>query len=271
MNGTPVPNGATKRFKWLVSLEDKNGFHFCAGTLIGEDRIATAEHCLGENKNNPKPWYAVFNKTTEDDKGGIKRKLLHYFTPKNSGQLLGREDEPFKANLSDYAEVVFEKKTPSGISPIKKCSKSLGREIKNGTWVKAVGWGDEGETKENDSKKLNEVDLNLAKTVNWTTGSRNYIYTDTVDDGVVKTHCGGDSGGPLLLNQNAGTTFCLLGTVAGTYCEVETLHDKKDCEKTLRDVCEGGAKPTHINNDQDKAYYNYVPEMTTIQNSKKDL
>merc|ERR1712126_326239 len=61
-------------------------------------------------------------------------------------------------------------------------------------------------------KKLNEVDLELALT-----GSRNFIFTNNVYDGVGKITCRGDSGGPLLLKQNEAATFCLLGTVAGSY------------------------------------------------------
>jgi len=247
--GTPVPNGASSRFEWLVSLENKNGQHFCAGTYIGNNRIATAEHCMVLNE--PKPWYAVFNKTTEDDQGGIRKRLSHYFTPGNAPMFPG----PFNPNKSDYAEAVFEEEAPSGISPIEICPKSL--QLQNGTSVKAVGWGDEG--KKNDSKNLNEVDLELALT-----GSRNFIFTNTVYDGVGKTTCRGDSGGPLLLKQNEAATFCLLGTVAGSYGG-DNLLDK---------LCRGleDYDQNQIDNEIHKAFWNFVPEKTsTLQNSKNEL
>jgi len=85
--------------------------------------------------------------------------------------------------------------------------------------------------------------------------------------GLIKNHCGGDSGGPLLLKQNESTTFCLLGTVAGL------LHmNKEEGEINMVHVCDGGSPRGRITNEKDLGYYNFVPKMTReIQNLPKDL
>ncbi len=32
-------------YPWVVALEDRTGFQFCAGTLIGTTKVLTAAHC----------------------------------------------------------------------------------------------------------------------------------------------------------------------------------------------------------------------------------
>ena len=34
-------------WNWIVSLQSDSGFHFCGGTILNENWVITASHCLG--------------------------------------------------------------------------------------------------------------------------------------------------------------------------------------------------------------------------------
>ena len=38
---------ADHSWNWIVSLQTDSGFHFCGGTILNENWVITASHCLG--------------------------------------------------------------------------------------------------------------------------------------------------------------------------------------------------------------------------------
>ena len=186
----------TKEYPWIVQIvriknansNTKYKWPLCTGTLISQDRIATAKHCLDKYQN----FEVEFFKKTNSDRGRFQRKIKYYQIPKSPTD-------------SDYAEAVLDRPVVEP-APIDICQK---RPKVNEKGL-ALGWG--------------WVDYNTEATylgrawleiINYP-GSGPWFYTRVrygKDNTTIKDACPGDSGGPILSQQNK--KFCIFGTVQG--------------------------------------------------------
>jgi len=180
--GWAVVKDGTKEYPWIVRIaawiknantNTKYRFPLCTGTLISQDRIATAKHCLDEYEN----FEVEFFKKTSSDGGRFQRKIKYYQIPKSSID-------------SDYAEAVLDRPVVEPV-PIDICQK---RPKVNEKGL-ALGWG--WVDYKTPATYLGRAWLDI---INYP-GSGPWFHTRVLygkDNNTIKDPCGGDSGGPLL-------------------------------------------------------------------------
>ena len=205
----------TKEYPWIVRIvawiknansNTKYKRPLCTGTLISQDRIATAKHCLNKFDNLE----VQFFKKTSSDGGRFQRKIKYYQIPKSS--IRSDSSPPWAPPTSDYAEAVLDRPVVEP-APIDICQK---RPKVNEKGL-AVGWG-YVDLKSTEATYLGRAWLEI---INYP-GSGPWFQTRVgygKDNNTIKDPCGGDSGGPLLserpLFSQRNKKFCIFGTVYG--------------------------------------------------------
>merc|ERR1711962_1735880 len=120
----------TKEYPWIVRIvawiknTNSNTKHkrpLCTGTLISQDRIATAKHCLNKFEN----FEVEFFKKLSSDSGRFQRKIKYYQIPDSSIN-------------SDYAEAVLDRPVVEP-APIDICQKRP-KVNERGWHLDGVGW-----------------------------------------------------------------------------------------------------------------------------------
>ena len=73
VGGVVVPEDEKNKLQWIVSLRDDSGFHFCGGTLIREDVILTAAHCVKkkEDQSTSQSWRMTCDGVVATSKAGV--------------------------------------------------------------------------------------------------------------------------------------------------------------------------------------------------------
>ncbi len=179
-------------FPWIVSLQDKEGWAYCGGSLIDKKWVLTAAHCV---KKVPDLVIVGLYQMTNETGAEVHA----------PGRIIVHPGKKYFSNDYDYA--LIELKESSAITPVEINS----QEIQIPTDPKApkvmstvAGWGtlrSNGETPD----ILNKVDVPL-----WPSESCNKIYSPfgyDVSDRMLcagleaggKDSCQGDSGGPLII------------------------------------------------------------------------
>jgi len=196
--GWAAVKDGTKEYPWIVRIvawtkntnsNTKYKRPLCTGTLISQDRIATAKHCLNKFEN----FEVEFFKKLSSDSGRFQRKIKYYQIPKSSIN-------------SDYAEAVLDRPVVEP-APIDICQK---RPKVNEKGL-AVGWG-WVDLKSTEATYLGRAWLEI---INYP-GSGPWFKTRVrygKDNNTIKGTCPGDSGGPILSQRNK--KFCIFGTVYG--------------------------------------------------------
>ena len=193
----------TKEYPWIVRIvawikntnsNTKYKRPLCTGTLISQDRIATAKHCLNKFEN----FEVEFFKKLSSDSGRFQRKIKYYQIPDSSIN-------------SDYAEAVLDRPVVEP-APIDICQK---RPKVNEKGL-ALGWG--WVDYKTPATYLGRAWLEI---INYP-GSGPWFHTRVrygKDNNTIKDPCGGDSGGPLLsqrpLFSQRNKKFCIFGTLYG--------------------------------------------------------
>jgi len=178
------------RYPYSITLQNSGG-HFCGGSLIGNDVVLTAAHCMGGS-------FSVRIGSDDVDKGeliGTRRVVKH---PK------------YSSSTDEYdMALVFLKESTSLDMPLVRVNDESSYPSK-GAIVVAMGWGDmDGGDNQRLPDNLREVDLEVIdnkQCENYKIGGESYkgwIYDSmlcTYTKG--KDACQGDSGGPLVVRTN---------------------------------------------------------------------
>ncbi len=217
-------------YPWIVSLKGSGGDHFCGGSLIDKEWVMTAAHCVeDETASGMSVVVGEFNivKTdTGEQKRNVSRIILH---PQYNQ---GAESNNDIALLKLASPV-----SNAAVTPI---IPSIMKDIKAGSALTVMGWGNQSTTGEEFPNRLFQVEVPLVTNqqcsdnyaVESTTITENMLCAGLKQGG--KDSCQGDSGGPLLYQLN-GTwqqvgvvsfgVGCALPDFPGVYARVEKYND----------------------------------------------
>ena len=206
VGGTQVdPACPNCKYDFMVSLQSSGwwGGHFCGGSLVREDWVVTAAHCVqGESPSNLDVVIGLHNVngTTGSQTRSVDQIIIH---PSYSGNSLN----------NDYA--LLHLSSPiTDFEPIKLCTDTNHDE--EPVMSTTMGWGATS-SGGNSSNLLLEVDVPIDDSCG------NYSNSDITNNMVCagdgnggEDSCQGDSGGPLIMTNSDGE-YELIGIVSWGY------------------------------------------------------
>uniref|UniRef100_A0A1I8NW71 Peptidase S1 domain-containing protein n=1 Tax=Stomoxys calcitrans TaxID=35570 RepID=A0A1I8NW71_STOCA len=219
-----------EKHPYQVSLQTTSGSHFCGGSIINEDIIVTAAHCM---QSYTASQFKVRLGSTEYNKGGelVAVKAFRYHEGYNS-----------KTMVNDIAVIKL-------ATPVKESSKiryiALAEKTPaTGTHAVVTGWGTKCYlTCVSLPKTLQEVEVDIVDEK--ACASSEYKYGSEIKPTMVcayavdKDACQGDSGGPLvaegkLVGVVSWGYGCARSGYPGVYADVPSL--RTWVEKTAKEL-----------------------------------
>lgn len=183
-------------YNFMASLQLRNGFHFCGGTVLNERFILTAGHCLKDLDTDQIQVVLGRNhlRTTDGEIFFVERFITHpdYTHP--------------SSNLISYDVALIELETPINLAALNITPISLASSdtaFPAGIELEITGWG---RTSFGGTASDQLLTANVKKTADrdcaaeYPTGHNYTVMCAGVSGGTQST-CNGDSGGPLFLNE----------------------------------------------------------------------
>ncbi|KAG2784175.1 hypothetical protein PC129_g562 [Phytophthora cactorum] len=176
----------------------EDGESFCGGTLVSPIHVLTSSQCTAKNIR----WASIGSHYLNGAKDGEQIKVASVMNHPN-----------FSVNI-DFSDdfALLELETVSSFKPVKLAAAD-DSDFKAGATATAIGWGLTGENGVM-SKELRSVDLTLIS-------DKECAQLTTIDDsmmcvgGVISEGaCGGDTGGPLVVESADGGQDELVGVVS---------------------------------------------------------
>jgi len=185
---TPIVNGQEIRKRSSLSrsvvaiVSDRNeGQALCTGTLITQDAVLTAAHCVDEDPHSIR---IGFSNNLKDGRGQIFRDVTHF------SQHPKWKSHP-DTGLGDVAILMFAGGVPDGFEVATLAPKTV--ELAVGTQVFFLGYGVTNGTTHEGAGVLRETTSQVTKVVS---------STQVQTDGQEASVCFGDSGGPAFVFWN---------------------------------------------------------------------
>mmetsp|Transcript_12587 Transcript_12587/g.28835 ORF Transcript_12587/g.28835 Transcript_12587/m.28835 type:complete len:413 (+) Transcript_12587:225-1463(+) len=224
------------RFPYVVSLNDFS--HFCAGSLIANDFVLTAAHCLGGS-------YSVRIGTDRSSNRGVNVEMLREYEHPDYND---RNDD------NDIALVKLSEPAGRGM-PLVRMNPNEDVPFV-GMWAHVMGWGDQNPDEDITrlAKNLMGVDIQVISNSQCERSSRGEdSYRGWIYDSMLCTMtqgqdaCQGDSGGPLIIKGDSPEEDVQIGVVSwgigcaylpGVFSRTSSAYD---WIRTV--VCEDSAEP----------------------------
>jgi len=181
------------RYDWIVSIQNKFGYHDCGGSLIHPRIVLTAAHCLSSKARDMKLVMGKRN-LKNSDTSRVERRTV--------ARIIRHPSYNYATDENDIALLVFTK--PIDSKPLLKLAPSRNQSLETPGAVSVVaGWGDLSSGGRSTSR-LHHVSVPVvsrsqctesgAYPKSWITGSM--LCAGYRGGG--KDSCQGDSGGPLV-------------------------------------------------------------------------
>jgi len=181
-------------YPWMVSLQSKGGEHFCGASLISNQWILTAAHCVNEDKaDNLQVVISEFDLKTKSQQE-VTRSISQISYHKDYGD--------------DNDIAILKLSSPVEKTPIALATPELMSSFNTGDTLRVMGWGNRSTSGEDFPNILHEVQVPLADHGTCKTNYQsesiditdNMICAGLADGG--KDSCQGDSGGPLVFQKD---------------------------------------------------------------------
>ena len=206
VGGTQVnPACPDCKYEFMVSLQSGGwwGGHFCGGSLVREDWVVTAAHCVqGESASSIDVVIGLHNVngTTGNRTVGVEQIIIH---PQYSGNSLN----------NDYALLLLDEPI-TDFEPIKLCTDTNHDE--EPVMSTTMGWGATS-SGGSSSNFLLEVDVPIDDSCgNYSNSEITNNMVCAGDSNGGEDSCQGDSGGPLIMTNSDGD-YELIGIVSWGY------------------------------------------------------
>lgn len=158
----------------------------CTGSLIGNNLVLTAAHCLGQD---PKKSYVVFTLNLSKATQQMARPVVGAIAHPLFAQVRGRR----ATDVGDIALIKYQGTTPTGYRPVNVLPNSS--ILKNGLPTTVVGYGM--------SDSIRKTGVGILRQVSTTISNARFSQTELqLEQRTGRGACHGDSGGPAFIVSN---------------------------------------------------------------------
>ncbi len=189
VGGQNAPDGV---FTYQVSIQTTSGFHFCGGSVIDEEWILTAAHCVvSERANQLRVETGILRLSENGQRLGVSQIIVH---------------PSYNSNTSDYDIALLRLSSPTSAPPVAimdAASESTWSAA--GTMAAVSGWGSLSSNGSSpDALQYVEVPITSNSECNSAYGggiTARMMCAGYIGQGG-RDSCQGDSGGPLVVDEN---------------------------------------------------------------------
>lgn len=193
IGGTDATSGT---YPWVVSLQSKDGSHFCGASLLDKQWVLTAAHCVErESADGMQVVVADYN-TSSEDAGEVKANVEAIYIHQQYGD--------------DHDIALLKLATEVDKTLVNAASNTFIDALAVSTPLTVIGWGNTSTTGETFPEILQQVQVPLFDHQTCTTayaGVGQTVTNNMLCAGLAvggKDSCQGDSGGPLVI-ESAGS------------------------------------------------------------------